>query len=158
MKYLCNEGCFAVISGMYSSILSEAEITLPKKVTSDGKHLSHDTTHYHDGQPVYYNITLTNKDHFLILHPEENFLAPAIIIERHKRDSYVRTKPQVTSTKCHYRGIVHGQPNSAVALSSCNGLVFIYTFISFFHQTSSILQIQLLVTILNLNYMDRQFY
>lgn len=121
-------------AGMYSKVLREAEITYPKKVTPEGRHLSQDTTHFHGGPSsgaLHYNITLADRDHFLILHPEENFLAPSIVIERRRRDAHVRTKPRIKASKCHYRGIVRGEPNSLVAMSACNGLVFIHH--SFFY-------------------------
>lgn len=106
---------------MYTKSLSEAEITLPQRVDEKGKHLSHNITHFHDGQPVHYNLTLLNKTHFLILHPREDFLSPYVVVERHKRHTHTRSKLKMN--KCHYKGYIHNEPRSTVTLSSCNGLV-----------------------------------
>lgn len=110
--------------GLYSNILSDAEIIVPKKVAQDGTHISYNLTTFHDDHhgPLHFNITISDTEHFLILHPSTRFLTRSTIIERHKRDVHIRTKPKTESTSCHYHGIVHGQPESKVAISTCNGL------------------------------------
>lgn len=45
------------------------------------------------------------------------------MIERRKRDVHTRYRPKREVHGCHYYGVVHGQPNSRVAVSTCNGLV-----------------------------------
>lgn len=111
------------IPGLYSNVINDAEITIPKKVSSKGEHLSHDLISFHDDGAVHFNVSLTNKEYFLILLPAKYFLGPGIVVERRKRDIHTRGKPKLKSTNCHFQGIVHGEPFSTVALSACNGLV-----------------------------------
>lgn len=114
---------FFFLTGFYTNNIEEAYITIPKKVTIRGEHISNDVTSYHDDGPVHFNVTISNKEHLLVLQPTKHFLAPGLLIERHKRDVHVRLKPKKKSMECHYQGHVHGQINSRVAISTCNGLV-----------------------------------
>ncbi|KAK9754648.1 Reprolysin family propeptide [Popillia japonica] len=135
--------------GLYTNRIEEAQITVPKKVTISGEHISDDVTschddgpvHFnpkkvtisgehisddvtscHDDGPVHFNVTISNKEHLLVVQPVKHFLAPGLLIERHKRDVHVRLKPKKESIECHYQGHVHGELNSRVAISACNGL------------------------------------
>lgn len=122
---------------MYSNYISEAEIIIPKRVSPDGSHLSHNLTTFHDDDeaPVHFNITLDSEEHILILHPATHFLASHAIIERHKRDVHTRLKLKPQSRNCHYQGKVYGQSYSTVAISACNGLVNRLQIKFFFHTT-----------------------
>lgn len=122
---------FVFYIGLYTNSLSgEAHETIPKKVTARGEHISHNLTSFHcDGQ-VNFNISIREKEHMLMLQPVRNFLAPGILIERRQRDVHTRYKPRDKSTNCHFQGIIHGQPDSRVALSACNGLVSSWKIIS----------------------------
>lgn len=111
--------------GLYTNQLSEAEVFVPKKVSANGTHLSHNVTTFHnehDG-PLHFNVTISKQDYVLVLHPATHFITNHTVIERHKRDIYTRTKPKRESILCHYRGTIHGHPDSKVSLSTCNGLV-----------------------------------
>ncbi|KAJ3661835.1 hypothetical protein Zmor_006216 [Zophobas morio] len=109
--------------GLYSGALSsEAHETIPRKVSPNGDYISHNLTSFHDDGQVHFNISLHDREHLLILEPVRNFLAPALVVERRKRDTHSRSKPSDKSKNCHFQGIVHGQPNSRVAVSACNGL------------------------------------
>lgn len=55
--------------------------------------------------------------------PSTSFVAPLMIIERHKRDLRERRKRPQSHTQCHYQGRIRGHHNSKVAVSACNGLV-----------------------------------
>lgn len=113
----------SVVPGLYTGKIEDAEITIPKKVTTSGEHISHNVTSYHEDGPVHFNVTISNKEHWLVVQPAKHFLAPGFLIERHKRDVHVRLKPKKESIECHYQGHVHGELNSRVAISACNGLV-----------------------------------
>jgi hypothetical protein len=118
------------VSGLYSGVLSsEVHETIPRKVSPRGEYISHNLTSFHDDGQVHFNISLHDKEHLLILEPVRNFLAPALVIERRRRDTHVRSKPSDKSKNCHFQGIVHGQPNSRVAVSTCNGLVSLFELI-----------------------------
>lgn len=55
--------------------------------------------------------------------PSTGFVAPNLVVERHKRDLRERRKRNNQQTQCHYEGKIRGHQNSKVALSACNGLV-----------------------------------
>lgn len=108
---------------MYTNRIEEAEITIPKKVTASGEHISNDVTSYHGDGPVHFNVTISNIERLLVVQPAKGFLAPGLLIERHRRDVHVRLKPKKESIECHYQGHIHGELDSRVAISACNGLV-----------------------------------
>lgn len=58
-----------------------------------------------------------------MLIPSVEFLAPSIQVEWRSKDRHVRRPPRDISKRCHYQGFVHGDDQSRVALSACNGLV-----------------------------------
>lgn len=115
-------------SGLYSGILSKDQVheTVPRKVSPQGDYISHNLTSFEDEGQVHFNISLNDREHLLILEPVRNFFAPALITERRKRDSLTRSKLADKSKNCHFQGIVHGQLNSRVAVSTCNGLVSLW--------------------------------
>lgn len=64
-----------------------------------------------------------NHKHYQLNRPSTQFIAPLMLVERHKRDVHVRHKRPPQHTQCHYQGHIRGHQNSKVALSACNGLV-----------------------------------
>lgn len=110
-------------SGLYTNELYHAEEVIPRKVSHNAEFISHDLKSFHQDNTTHFNITFNNEDHFLILNNARSFIAPGAIIQRHRRDIHTRYKPKFESTNCHFQGIVHGKPNSIVAISACNGLV-----------------------------------
>ena len=60
---------------------------------------------------------------FNLNRPSTSFIAPMMIVERHKRELRERQKKSQHQTQCHYQGKIRGHENSKVALSACNGLV-----------------------------------
>lgn len=113
------------LSGLYTHTLTEAEVTQPRRVDSTGQHLSHHTTFFHDGgsETVHYNLTVNNVSRFLVLRPTQDFLIPHLVVERRRRGIHTRGKLRDELHRCHYVGEVHGEENSKVVMSSCNGLV-----------------------------------
>ncbi|CAO1378309.1 unnamed protein product [Diamesa serratosioi] len=99
-----------------------------------GEHISHNLTQHHtrnyyddklsdlDNHLVHYQIDMLNKTMHLEMEPSTQFIAPLMLVERHKRDINVRHKRPLKHTQCHYQGHIRGHENSRVALSACNGL------------------------------------
>lgn len=69
------------------------------------------------------NISIFELEHHLVLIPSVEFLAPSIHVEWRRKDQHVRKPPKEISKRCHYQGVVHGDDQSRVAISACNGLV-----------------------------------
>lgn len=111
--------------GIYTKNLSDAFETVPHRITATGAYISHNLTTHHryDTEELHFNVSIYNIDHHLVLAPSHHFLAPAIVIERRKSDAHSRYRPTHKSSACHFQGVVRGQPNSRVAISTCNGLV-----------------------------------
>lgn len=114
-----------LIPGHYTNEISEAHETIPIKVDENGNHLSHNLTHHHYelDEKLRLNISIFEQEHHLVLVPSVDFLAPNIQIEWRGKDKHVRRSPRDISRRCHYQGVVHGDDQSRVALSACNGLV-----------------------------------
>ncbi|XP_060526529.1 A disintegrin and metalloproteinase with thrombospondin motifs 7 isoform X2 [Cylas formicarius] len=110
--------------GLYTTALTEAHETVPMRVDHNGGHLSYNVTtfHSHPDESIRFNVTILEQDHHLILKATHDFLAPNIIIEWRKKYMHLRRKPGHRSRNCHFQGMVHGHPQSRVALSTCNGL------------------------------------
>lgn len=125
--------------GIYSTNIEEYEMVIPRKVTEDGKFLSHDLTHHHfeefnnnsasrrikrsTGRPVLnYHIPITTYDEplHLELWPSIDFMSPHLVVER-RSNSEPRTS-QPHASRCHYQGAIRDQPSSQVAISACDGL------------------------------------
>lgn len=60
MLIFCLQNFFSVLEGFYSNKLSEAHLTVPRKVNSFGDHLSHDLRHHHEHN--YYNDSTGESD------------------------------------------------------------------------------------------------
>jgi hypothetical protein len=130
-------------AGLYSLDVEDYEVVTPRKVTEDGRFLSHDLDHHYTddkgtdgghktkrsvGAVVNYHIALGLLGHEQALHlqlwPSRDFLAPGLVVERRADNSTPRrSPPSLVATHCHYQGTIRGQPGSQVAMSACNGLV-----------------------------------
>ncbi|XP_076664093.1 A disintegrin and metalloproteinase with thrombospondin motifs 7 isoform X2 [Andrena cerasifolii] len=100
------------------------EIVTPRKVTHRGELLSHNVTHHHhENEPVvHYRLSVASNEYHIELTAVDSFIGPGMVVERRKRDVHVRSRPKNRSSRCHYRGFIHGHTNSQVALSACDGL------------------------------------
>lgn len=58
-----------------------------------------------------------------LFRPSTRFVAPLMVVERHKRDLRERHKKSHNQTQCHFQGKIRGHEHSKVALSACDGLV-----------------------------------
>ncbi|KAG5855366.1 hypothetical protein ANANG_G00048330 [Anguilla anguilla] len=69
-----------------------------------------------------YSLSIENKDHFLHLQKNKEFIAKSFVQHSHGANgNLVTSYPKVTNG-CHYHGHVEGHENSLVALSTCTGL------------------------------------
>ncbi|KAF7274067.1 hypothetical protein GWI33_013249 [Rhynchophorus ferrugineus] len=115
---------------LYTNEIEGAHVTIPFKVNERGEHLTYNLTHYHAHPEdiLRVNISAYDSVHHLVLKPAKDFLAPGLIIERRGDKKHTRIVPDKFLTDCHYQGYVHGETESRVAISACNGLAgFIHT-------------------------------
>lgn len=102
--------CFLV--GQYTHFLTDHEVSLPRKVTASGEHVSHDVRHLHVDGETHFRLQMGGEELHLELTPSQHFVSPSLALA---------LGDDVTG--CHYQGVVRGHPGSSVALSACNGLV-----------------------------------
>nr|XP_029726865.1 A disintegrin and metalloproteinase with thrombospondin motifs 12-like isoform X2 [Aedes albopictus] len=75
-----------------------------------------------DGK-LHYHVDVEDQTLHLELEPStESFVAPLMVVERHRRDLRTRARPKKHINSCHYQGHIRGHEQSRVALSACNGL------------------------------------
>ncbi|XP_058824477.1 A disintegrin and metalloproteinase with thrombospondin motifs 12 [Topomyia yanbarensis] len=76
-----------------------------------------------EGGKLHYRIDVADQTLHLELEPStESFVAPLMVVERHRRDLRTRSRPKKHIHSCHYQGHIRGHEQSRVALSACNGL------------------------------------
>lgn len=84
-----------------------------------------------DLKKLYFMLTVNNRSLHLELEPNDNLVAPGLTIERrpcgYRNLSHAQIKAYPRN-KCHFVGTVKGDPDSRVALATCNGLVSINFF------------------------------
>ncbi|XP_041764889.1 A disintegrin and metalloproteinase with thrombospondin motifs 7 [Anopheles merus] len=133
--------------GLYTHHLNEGvRVIVPRKVNHLGEIVSHTLTHHHThgedeshsdrgrrrgrrsvvesnpSQQLHYHIDIDDETLHVELEPSTaSFVAPLMVIERHRRDVRTRVRP-MRNINCHYQGQVRGHDQSRVALSACNGL------------------------------------
>ncbi|XP_028896402.1 A disintegrin and metalloproteinase with thrombospondin motifs 7 isoform X3 [Zeugodacus cucurbitae] len=141
LQWLCIHGATTPdrLYGLHSDELKSGTILIPKRVNENGDFLTLDLAYRHDQNyrhehsrrrrniartisKIHYRLDVDNETMHLDLEPHTYFLAPDLIIERHRRDIRTR-KAAVLSTDCHFHGKVRGQEESNVAISTCEGLV-----------------------------------
>ncbi|KAG7204371.1 hypothetical protein KM043_004815 [Ampulex compressa] len=115
------------LRGVYTSRkhIRSHEIARPRKVNQRGELISYNVTHHHeeDGpKTVHYRLPIGGNEYHIELRAVEEFIGAGMVVERRKRNLHVRDPPKNRSSKCHYRGFIHGHSNSRVALSACDGL------------------------------------
>ncbi|XP_014473812.1 PREDICTED: A disintegrin and metalloproteinase with thrombospondin motifs 7-like [Dinoponera quadriceps] len=114
------------VRGVYTlqEHIGDHEIVIPRKVNHQGDLISHNVTHHHhkDGPIVHYRVAVAGNEYHIELTAADNFVGRAMVVERRKRDLYVRNPAKSHGSKCHYRGFIKGHRNSRVALSACDGL------------------------------------
>lgn len=130
--------------GLYTHHLKTAKLVVPRKVNHLGETVSHVLTHHHETgirstihedhkrlrrnaprhfpSQLHYHLDIDEDTLHLELEPSTaSFVAPLMVVERHRRDVRTRVRP-TEHINCHYQGQVRGHDQSRVALSACNGL------------------------------------
>ncbi|XP_036320019.1 A disintegrin and metalloproteinase with thrombospondin motifs 7-like [Rhagoletis pomonella] len=141
LQWLCIYGTSAadVLYGLHSDELKSGALIVPRRVNERGEFLTHDLAYRHDQnyrsehsrrrrnvaksiEKVHYRLDVENQTIHLELEPHSYFMAPNMVIERHRRD--IRTRQMaIKGTDCHFHGKVRGHFESNVAISACEGLV-----------------------------------
>ncbi|XP_034489827.1 A disintegrin and metalloproteinase with thrombospondin motifs 7 [Drosophila innubila] len=145
---LCLWFCYGTglqLYGLHTDALLEGEgqLVVPRRVHADGAFMTHTLKYAHDrdhrrhrhrrsadqtlepnAQPeLHFQLPLANETLHLELTPHSYFLAPLLVVERHRRDLRTRSSPSAHQLNCHFHGKVRGQPSANVAISTCSGLV-----------------------------------
>ncbi|XP_032580395.1 A disintegrin and metalloproteinase with thrombospondin motifs 7 isoform X1 [Drosophila sechellia] len=130
--------------GLHSDelVAGEGQLVVPRRVHSDGAFMTHQLEYAHEvdhrrhrqrrslnseqdtqAADLHLLVPLANETLHLELMAHSYFLAPNLVVERHRRD--LRTRSPLTSRhlNCHFHGKVRGQPATNVAISTCAGLV-----------------------------------
>ncbi|XP_036392837.1 disintegrin and metalloproteinase domain-containing protein 9 [Megalops cyprinoides] len=69
-----------------------------------------------------YSLSIEDKDHFLHLRKNRDFLAKTFVQYSHDANGNLVTSYPKVPGHCHYHGHVEGREDSLVALSTCSGL------------------------------------
>ncbi|KAH8363804.1 hypothetical protein KR200_009514 [Drosophila serrata] len=130
--------------GLHSDelVAGEGQLVVPRRVHADGKFMTHSLAYAHDrdhrrhrqrrslleqdeGQAaeLHLQLPLANETLHLELMAHSYFLAPHLVVERHRRDLRTRSTLTARHLNCHFHGKVRGQPDTNVAISTCSGLV-----------------------------------
>jgi len=133
-----------LLLGEFAESLRGYEISIPVRVNADGDfvshalhHTVHSSTHRRrrrsstdtETDTVEYRVQVAGSDLQLTLEPSWNLLGPGLVFERRQAgranltDS-TRLNTDVDLRLCHFRGHIRGRPDSTVAISTCNGLVW----------------------------------
>ncbi|XP_030569092.1 A disintegrin and metalloproteinase with thrombospondin motifs 7 [Drosophila novamexicana] len=129
-------GC-ETLYGLHTDELmaGEGQLVVPRRVHADGAFMTHSLRYAHqrdhrrqrrsvEAQPeLHFQLPLRDETLHLELTPHSYFLAPQLIVERHRRDLRTRAPPPAHQLNCHFHGKVRGQPSANVAISTCSGLV-----------------------------------
>ncbi|KAL7744482.1 hypothetical protein ACLKA6_001855 [Drosophila palustris] len=136
-------GASLKLYGIHTDELLEGEgqLVVPRRVHADGTFMTHTLQYAHDrdhrrhrrsadqqqlgsnSQPeLHFQLPLENETLHLELTPHSYFLAPLLVVERHRRDLRSRSSPSAHQLNCHFHGKVRGQPSANVAISTCSGL------------------------------------
>uniref|UniRef100_A0A182JAX5 Uncharacterized protein n=1 Tax=Anopheles atroparvus TaxID=41427 RepID=A0A182JAX5_ANOAO len=131
--------------GLYTHHLENAKLIVPRRVNHLGETISHLLTHHHETpercsilkkdhrrqrrnalehyhSQLHYHLDIDDETLHLEVEPSTaSFVAPLMVVERHRRDVRTRIRP-TKHINCHYQGQVRGHDKSWVALSACNGL------------------------------------
>ncbi|XP_065724209.2 A disintegrin and metalloproteinase with thrombospondin motifs 7 isoform X1 [Drosophila suzukii] len=130
--------------GLHSDelVAGEGQLVVPRRVHPDGAFMTHSLDFAHDrdhrrhrqrrslgteqdAQPVdlHLQVPLANETLHLELTAHSYFLAPNLVVERHRRDLRTRSPLTPRHLNCHFHGKVRGQMDTNVAISTCSGLV-----------------------------------
>ncbi|KAH8418940.1 hypothetical protein KR222_005738, partial [Zaprionus bogoriensis] len=138
-----SSGSSVQLYGLHTDELQEGEgqLVVPRRVHADGEFMTYTLIYAHDRDhrrhrrsaqedlaaktppELHFQLPLANETLHLELTPHSYFLAPHLVVERHRRDLRSRAPPSAHQLSCHFHGKVRGQPSANVAISTCSGLV-----------------------------------
>lgn len=129
-----------LLQGRYTKNIRDYELTIPRKLNSDGEFVSYGIPHFfehdfgnrrrkrslYDPAAIHYGVTFGGAKHHLELWPNHGFVSPSLVSE--VRDPKAKVQNRILrglqgKKLCHYTGRVRDIPGSKVALSTCDGLV-----------------------------------
>lgn len=135
---------FFFLQGRYTRDINGYQLTIPRKLSPEGKFASFHTNHYfkHDiknarqkrsrADAINYMVTFNDVHHHVEMWPNREFLSPEVVFETREPHTKVGDRNLRTvegKELCHYTGRIQGKPTSRVALSTCGGLVsYFYIF------------------------------
>ncbi|ALC49097.1 CG4096, partial [Drosophila busckii] len=122
--------------GLHSDELraGEGELVVPRRVYANGAFMTHQLNYAHEqdhrrqrrsveGAELHLQLPLSNETLHLELTAHSYFLAPHLVVERHRRELRSRATLTAQQLNCHFHGKVRDQPMANVAISTCAGLV-----------------------------------
>ncbi|XP_021941801.1 A disintegrin and metalloproteinase with thrombospondin motifs 7-like isoform X1 [Zootermopsis nevadensis] len=126
--------------GRYTKGIGDYDLLVPVRVDPEGSFVSHSLPSFFqqdvrrrkrearaDSERVHYGINLDGQDHVVELWPNHGLISPGFVVETRQSGSASdlnRLKIRsVNDSQCHYTGRIKGQPESRVALSTCDGIV-----------------------------------
>ncbi|KAJ8264449.1 hypothetical protein GJAV_G00149290 [Gymnothorax javanicus] len=123
--------CFATgikITGLFqeqTSKFASSEVVIPRIVQDRSRRAAKANVNSKE-EPIpeilVYSLSIEDKDHFLHLRQNRDFVAKTFVQNSHgAKGTLVTTYPKVPAG-CHYHGHVEGHEDSLVALSTCTGL------------------------------------
>ena len=142
-----------MFEGDFAKSLNNYEISIPRKVTEEGHHISHSVRHLlptssdpessrrrrwrrdlrssspAEDDRINYSVTIDGKELHLDLVANHALFAPGLVVERRddRAASYTNQTynrlPRIRQNRCHFNGHVRGVPQSTVAMATCDGLV-----------------------------------
>ncbi|XP_017064274.1 A disintegrin and metalloproteinase with thrombospondin motifs 7 isoform X1 [Drosophila eugracilis] len=127
--------------GLHSDelVAGEGQLVVPRRVHPDGAFMTHSLDYAHDrdhrrhrqrrslldlpAADLHLQVPLENETLHLELTAHSYFLAPNLVVERHRRDLRTRSPLTPRNLNCHFHGKVRGHTATNVAISTCSGLV-----------------------------------
>ncbi|KDR11853.1 A disintegrin and metalloproteinase with thrombospondin motifs 7 [Zootermopsis nevadensis] len=126
--------------GRYTKGIGDYDLLVPVRVDPEGSFVSHSLPSFFqqdvrrrkrearaDSERVHYGINLDGQDHVVELWPNHGLISPGFVVETRQSGSASDLNKlkirSVNDSQCHYTGRIKGQPESRVALSTCDGIV-----------------------------------
>ncbi|XP_075225805.1 uncharacterized protein LOC142326957 [Lycorma delicatula] len=130
--------------GYFTKSVSHYDLVYPKKMMKNGKFLSHNVTNFFDDDidffkkggmkrqiketdELHYHVPMNNGEILkLALMPNYDIVGPSLLVEHKHADSEFNVGKSKFNTAprkgCYYKGVVQNDPNSKVAVATCQGL------------------------------------
>ncbi|KAJ6669030.1 hypothetical protein lerEdw1_007839 [Lerista edwardsae] len=100
---------------------STFEIIIPQRLTEREKRWTHFHEEHSDNQ-LSYLIQTGSGTHILKLKKNKNLIGANFNIYTYNKDGKLEVSPFEAKAHCYYHGVVEGDPDSLLALSTCDGI------------------------------------